>query len=342
MSWDVVSSAHEVLAALPEIIVQIDGDHMIRTVNRYESSIFSRPPYPGAYLDQVLEDGAHRIVSDLIGTVAQGGTADAENNTERERLWISAQRLESAPLTLLVFHDRTNQRSAEQAVADLIRDRSSFLASIGHELRAPLTAVVEFADLLSEPSPKLDEAARHAMAKAMTDQAWDLAGIVEDLLAVARIEIGELTAVSVPVNLVANVAQVIESMGTRGSGVVVDGDRTITGLGDPARFRQVVRNLLSNALSHGAEPITVEVTADSTFAALRVRDHGPGVDRESEESIFDEYTNTNTRGRVGIGLWVSREIISQMGGQLSYRREGDQTIFQGMIPVLKTSRGDER
>jgi two-component system sensor histidine kinase MtrB len=337
LSWDLVSSAHEMLAALPEIIVQVDADFRIRTVNRPESPVFRRVPSRGDYLEEVFERKALDIIEDLIDRAQRTSDAAAEYDTGSELFRVTAQRLESAPLTLVVFEDRTSLRHAEQALSDLVKERSSFLASVSHELRTPLTAVVGYANLLAKPHPGLDEAARSAMVEVLTDQAWDLAGIVEDLLAVARSEIGELRVVGVPVNLTANAAQVIESMGGRGSRIVVTGEKAITGVGDPARFRQIVRNLLSNALTHGDEPVTVEVIADETHAALRVRDRGPGVPERLAESIFDRYTTGDeayTPGRVGIGLWISRVLISLMGGHLTYRREREETVFQATIPLF--------
>ncbi|MGH8915908.1 MAG: sensor histidine kinase [Acidimicrobiia bacterium] len=336
LSWDVVSSAQEVLSVLPETIVQVDHDFRVITVNRLDSRIFVTPPSPGAFLDELVPGPTLQVIERLVVAARETGIAEADYDTVEERFRLTAKRLETVPMFLLVFQNVTGLRRAEEAVEEVVRDRSSFLASVSHELRTPLTAVVGYANLLSEPHPNLDEDARNCMVQDMTDQAWDLAGIVEDLLAVARTEIGELTVVSVPVNLRANIAQVIEAMGRRGDQVTVSGDRSIMGLGDPARFRQIVRNLLSNALTHGEEPVTVEVVADDTFAAVQVRDSGPGVHEALAESIFDQYTSgdTYTPGRVGIGLWICRELASQMGGHLTYRREPGETVFQATLPAL--------
>lgn len=338
---DLGSNADEVLSTLPETIVQIDANFRIRTVNRSESPVFLRVPAPGDRLEEVFVAKAISVIAGLIDNAQRTGEADADYDNGPEKFWITARRLKSAPHTLLVFHDRTSLRYAEQAFADLVRDRSSFLASVSHELRTPLTAVLGYANLLARPNPHLDEATRSVMAQDMTDQAWDLAGIVEDLLAVARTEIGELRVVSVPVNLAANAAQIIESMGARGSRVMVSGDMTVTGVGDPARFRQIVRNLLSNALTHGSEPVNVEINYDKTYAVLRVKDRGPGVPDVLAESIFNQYVtgvDAHTPGRVGIGLWISRELTSLMGGHLTYRREPDETVFQATIPLFEGTR----
>ncbi|HEY5579085.1 MAG TPA: HAMP domain-containing sensor histidine kinase, partial [Acidimicrobiia bacterium] len=183
-------------------------------------------------------------IAELIDKAQRTGSSEGEVDTGTEEFRVTARRLETAPWTLLMIHEKSGFESAERVVVDLVRERSNVLVSVSDELRTPLSAVLGYANLLAEPDSDLDEVARTAMVQDMTDQAWDLAGIVEDLLAVARAEIGDLNVVSVPVNLIANVAQVIESMGSRGREVKVLGDKTITGHGDPARFRQIVRNLL--------------------------------------------------------------------------------------------------
>ena len=336
--WDLVPDSDEVLSALPMIVAQVDADFRIKTVNRSESRIFRQVPAPGDRLEEVFRGRTVGAIATLIDKAQRTGTADDEINTGSELFWVTAKRLESAPLTLLVFQDRTSLTRSEQALVDLVKERSSFLASVSQELRTPLTAVLGYASLLAEPNPDLDEAARSAMVQDMTDQAWDLAGFVEDLLAVARTEIGELRVGRVPVNLSANVAQVIEAMGGRGGGVRVTGDRTITGVGDPAGFRQIVRNLLSNALIHGAEPVTVEVALSGRDVALSISDRGPGVPEGLAESMFEHHvagSDLYAQGRVGIGLWISRELASLMGGRLSYRRESGESVFRATLPRLE-------
>jgi two-component system sensor histidine kinase MtrB len=283
----------------------------------------------------VFRGRAVGTIASLIDRAQRFDTAEAEIDTGTEMFQADARRLTSAPLTLLIFQNRTIEKQVQVDLAD-VRDRSGFLTSVSDELRTPLTVVLSYAKLLAEPDVELDDSVRTTMVQDMTDQAWDLAGVVEDLLAVARTEMGELNVVTVPVNLVANVAQVIESMGSRGGPISVIGDRTVTALGDPARFRQIVRNLLSNALSHGSEPITVEVSRTDTGAKLRVKDRGSGLSDELAVSVFDHAVTgdiTLTPGRIGIGLWISRELTGLMGGRLAYHRERGESIFEVTLPV---------
>lgn len=336
----------EVLAALPATIVQVDVGLRIRLVNRVGAPIFRDSPVVGAHVREVFDGDVADMIVHLVGAAQKSGTASVEFDHGRERFRATATRLGSVPLSLVVFDNVTSWSLAEQALVDLIQDKSSFLDSVSHKLRTPLTAVLGYATLLADtesgPAVSLDEATRSSMVQDMTDQAWDLAGIVEDLVTVGRVEIGELRVVSVPVNVAANAAQVVESIGAQRNQVAITGDCTITGVGDPARFRQIVRNLVSNALTHGRAPVVVEVFGNGNEAGLRVRDRGPGVDAHLIESIFDQYTTGTSvaaPGRIGIGLWISRELTSLMGGRLAYVREGRETVFQVTIPAAADTSG---
>lgn len=333
---DLSPGALEVLGSLPETIVQLDQDFRLRSVNRPRSPIFLREATEGDLIQDLLEDEAAMVIKALVENAQIMGDAIAEHHTGSDLFRVTAKRMSAVPHTLLVFRNITGIRDAGQTLVDLVRYRSNFLASVGHELRTPLTAVIGYADLLSNPDPDLDDSARESMVRDMTDQAWDLAGLVDDLLALARAELGELGVVSVPVSIGANVAQVIESMGARGRRVAVAGDPNVTGRGDPAKYRQVLRNLLSNALTHGSEPIAVDVASSDGHAVARIIDHGLGLPNDLAESAFNQYTmgTAGAPGHTGVGLWICRELSTLMGGHLEYRRQGNRTVFEAAIPLL--------
>lgn len=329
-------AANEILATLPETIVQIDHDWAIEHVNRPESPVFVRRANRGDRLDEVLAPEASEAVIGLIDNAQVTGGALAEYHSGSDLYRVTARPLSSAPLTLLVFKNITGIRGAGQAIVDLVRERSTFLAAVSNELHSPLAAVVGYARLLSNTEAALDDETRSAMVRHMTDQAWDLAGIVEDLLTVAHAELGELHLVKVQVNVGANVAQVLESMGTRGSSVTVIESEDVFATGDPARFRQVIRNLLSNALRHGREPVTVEISGQVSEALVLVKDAGDGVGEELAQLIADQNTSgySSSPGSLGLGLWICHELTRLMGGGLAYDRVDGETVFKAAIPMI--------
>jgi signal transduction histidine kinase len=329
-------AANEILATLPETIVQIDHDWAIAHVNRPESPVFVRRANRGDRLDEVIAPEASETVTGLIDNAQITGGALAEYHSGSDLYRVTARPLSSAPLTLLIFKNITGIRSAGQTIVDLVRDRSTFLAAVSNELHTPLAAVVGYANLLADTDAALDDATRSAMVRHMTDQAWDLAGVVEDLLTVAHAELGELHLVKVQVNVGANVAQVLESMGFRGSSVTVIESEDVYGTGDPARFRQVIRNLLSNALRHGREPVTVEIKRDVGEALVLVKDAGDGVGEELARLITDQNASgySSSPGSLGLGLWICHELTRLMGGGLTYERVDGETVFKAAIPMI--------
>lgn len=331
----ITPAANEILATLPEVIVQVDQDWKIAHVNRPESPVFSRKANRGDRLDDVIVPEAAEPVIGLIDNAQMTGGALAEYRSGSDLYRVTARPLTSAPLTLLVFKNITGIRSAGQTIVDLVRDRSTFLAAVSHELHTPLSAVVGYANLLADSDSDLDQEKRSDLVRDMTDQAWDLAGIVEDLVTVANAELGELHLAKVQVNIGANVAQVLESMGARGNSVMVVEGSEVHGIGDPARYRQVVRNLLSNALRHGREPITVEITKSGNEAVLLVCDSGDGVDARLEELMSEQLAGREpSPGDLGLGLWICHELTRLMGGSLTYAHLDGETVFKAAIPLL--------
>lgn len=333
---DESSTFREILSNLPEVIVRVDDESRVVEVNRPDSAVFGRTPRTGAPLSDLFDGDSLQLIEHLVKTASATGAADGELEIGSELYRVVARQLLSESGVLVYFQDITVRRRAEHTLMEVVRDKSNFLETVSHQLRAPLTAVVAYADMLSKADTELDDATRTAMVEHMTDRAWDLAGIVEDLLAIARTDIGDLRVVSLPVDLTANATQVIESMGYRGADIEITGARGVNGMGDPTRFRQIVRNLLSNALGHGAEPVAVEITVDGDRAVMAVKDHGPGVSPEMEKKLFTRFVTSGDPGtpdRVGIGLRVSFELAALMGGEIAYSREDGLSVFRTWLPL---------
>lgn len=326
----------EVLGVLTETIVQVDDELSVLQVNHPRSEVFRRPPRLGEPLGWALGQAASDLLESLADAARQSGRAVGEHLVGQKHYRLAVNRLESGPLFVIVFEDVTSRRTAEKALMETVRGKSSVLASVGNELQGPLKAVIAYAGMLARPESDFDESYRQALVEHMADQAWGLAGIIDDLLAVAHTEIGDLHVAEVPVNLFANTAQVLESMGERGTRITVTGDRSTTALGDPGRLRQVVRNLLSNALVHGAEPITIDLSSAGGHAVVRVKDRGKGVPPElgSQELFTRPVEGAGDGQRTGIGLWVASELAGLMKGRIEYRREYGLTIFEVTLRLL--------
>jgi signal transduction histidine kinase/EAL domain-containing protein (putative c-di-GMP-specific phosphodiesterase class I) len=220
---------------------------------------------------------------------------------------------------------------------ELGRSKDEFLAAMSHELRTPLTAVVGFAEVLREGRHNFNAGERNELIELVADQAAETGQIVEDLLVAARADMGQLSMKPEDVDL----RQEAEA-------VTVGWDRhqrarlTIRGTAhawvDPLRVRQILRNLLINALRHGGDRIEARIWEGTSTVTVEVADNGPGVSAAERERIFEPYHRVSEGDReratsVGLGLTVARRLARLMDGDLTYRRGPGETVFELTLPA---------
>lgn len=232
------------------------------------------------------------------------------------------------------FRQRTEDAAEVERLQEISHAKDRFLASVGHELRTPLTGVVGFTSLLRDPNSQLTDEERERMIESIGHESSDLAGIIDDLLVAARSELDMVTVTSenVPLRrLVEEVIEVTRDERARGVTVVSDEDE-ILAIGDPARIRQVVRNLLVNACRYGGDRIEARLVRDGGDVVFQMADNGDGLPRGKWERIFEPYQRAHTietmPAALGIGLSVSRNLSRLMGGDLTYRHENGWSVFE--------------
>jgi len=177
------------------------------------------------------------------------------------------------------------------------------------------------------------------MVELLVQESADLTNIVDDLLVAAKSDLGRLEVMSVPVDLKAQAAQAVEIIETERSRIVSLPTTPTRCLGDPARVRQIVRNLISNALKYGGEEISIEAVIHDQMGALQVRDNGKGIPRDQQQRIFEAYERGDqpaglTRS-LGLGLHISRSLAHRMGGDLTYRYENGMSVFELTLPLVE-------
>jgi signal transduction histidine kinase len=235
-----------------------------------------------------------------------------------------------AAAVLAVSARLRHQREVEK-MRSLDRQKDDFLATVSHELRTPLTSIVGFADALREANVELSRADQVEMIEFIADEADAMEGIVQDLLVVARLQQGGVVPVTCRViqDLAAEVSRI------RSSPTTVSGNAAA--FADPARLRQIIRNLFDNSVRHGLPPIEVTIEADGEQARVRVQDSGPGIGAAAVPQLFDRYrSGPNHEGlptSTGIGLWLSRELARLMGGDLRLVGTGKGAAFELTLPV---------
>lgn len=232
---------------------------------------------------------------------------------------------------------RALQREENRRRVELRHARDEFLSAVAHELRTPLTAVVGSAQLLRNPTESLDNATREEMIDILADQAVALTDLVENLLIFARTHVGDLNLQTQAVD----VGEVVDKI--TGAWSETDLDRlTVRGeaevLADPRRLKQVLRNLLSNALRHGGERIEVRIVSDEPNILIQVADNGPGIPHDIRRRMFDPYEHGEAPGQpatLGLGLTVARSLAQRMGGQLTYHTRPTESLFALSLPAAR-------
>jgi signal transduction histidine kinase len=217
---------------------------------------------------------------------------------------------------------RTRSEMAQMVETNRQTDR--LLSMVSHELRTPLTIVVGFLDELCGGWKQFDEDELESMLVAANTAALDVADLVSDLLVRERIVAQtHLVTNSVPVDGFVAVERVIRRFAASVDLALV-GPTSLPVLADPLRLRQIMRNLLDNAVKHGGSPITLSFESFGEFGRIRVSDGGPGVSACCLPGLFELDKETVEHGHPGrpdshgFGLPISRFLATAMGGDLTY------------------------
>ncbi|MEX1093471.1 MAG: HAMP domain-containing sensor histidine kinase, partial [Acidimicrobiia bacterium] len=251
----------------------------------------------------------------------------------------SNENLEATITARTVELKRTNGHLTQQLAL-----KDGFVAAVSHELRTPLTSVLGFAEELDTQWPNLADEDRRDLLGTVVDQARELSMLVEDLLVAARIDRNSLHILNQPVSVATLFEKLIstfdKTLSTRiewhpGSAVV---------MADALRVRQIIRNLVMNAIRHGGPQIHVSATTLDEQVTIEVADSGDPIPEDEHELIFESfYASQRVQGlapSVGLGLAISRRLAQMMAGELTYRHHEGWGKFSLTLPngagVLET------
>jgi CheY-like chemotaxis protein len=236
-------------------------------------------------------------------------------------------------------------RQSEAELQAANRAKDEFLATLSHELRTPMTAIMGWSKLLSE---ELDEETRLVAIDAIQKSSATQSQLIEDLLDVSRITAGKMKIDPEAIELapVVHAAASAVAPAAEAKGVIVNlevPDTPVVVFGDPARLQQVVWNLLSNAVKFTPPDghVVVRLAIAGNEAVLDVIDSGQGIEPQFLPHVFERFrqadsSTTRAYTGLGLGLAIVRHLVEMHGGKVSAHSEGEQkgSRFTVRLPVL--------
>ena len=239
-----------------------------------------------------------------------------------------------------VLHESLRARDEQ------LRTRDQFLSHVSHELRSPLSVVHQFASLLIDGVGGPLTADQQDLMAVLMRNTGQLKVMIDDLLEVTRAESGRLRiechAVELSDLLTETAAAYRPRADLRGIQLTIEFGDLPTALADAERLREVLANLLDNALKFTPDGgrITVEAAQQADTVQVTVRDTGRGIRPEDEERIFRQFVqvehhNEVSRDGLGLGLYICRDLVERQGGVIwAASKFGSGTAVTFTVPIL--------
>ena len=286
---------------------------------------------------------------DAIELLAERGelrpSTQAVNVNGRE-LWLSITGVGFGDGSVYAFRDLTEERAVETL-------KSDFVSTISHELRTPLAAIYGSALTLRREDVLLGEPQRAGLLEVIASESDRLARIVNDVLWVSRLESGGLrTTIEVcdGVELARTVVEAARQYIPPSIKLDLSAPKQAPPVaGDPDKIRQVLTNLVDNAVKYSPDggKVIVEVSVATSRLRFSVRDEGLGVPPAEHRRIFEKFYRldpdlTRGVGGTGLGLYISRELLERMGGRVWVESSGEGgSTFVAELPLADLEKHSE-
>ena|GEM_PF-1116958 len=353
-----------IVDGVADALISVDGRAAVASVNPAAAVLFGfvAEDLTGAPIARILPDYAgiaaiaEANVVETVGRDARGTLFPVEFAWRRDVTRAFGE-------TIIILRDITRRVAAEEAIraahdraVEAADVKSQFLATMSHEIRTPINAVVGMSELMLQ-TPLPDEAREYATT--VRDSAESLLAIVNDILDFSQIEAGRMDLEAIPfapVVAVENATDILAAAARKkglslSTYVAPDVPRRV--LGDADRLRQVLLNLLGNAVKFTAQgSVTVRAVVDRADGPVEgrtvtlrfsVTDTGPGIANEAADQLFEPFrqadqTTRRRFGGTGLGLSISRRIVELMGGTIGFDSSlGRGSTFWCSIPFERAA-----
>lgn len=241
------------------------------------------------------------------------------------------------------------ESDARRRIEEIDRLKSEFASMVSHELKTPVSYVYNYAGALKEHNNSLNEGQRVEFLTAIQGEAQHLITLIDDIMAISLLETVGLSHRFVETDLRKLIDSVVkdQQLTTRRHTIAIKGPDSLGVRADPTRLKQVMNNLISNAIKYSPQGGPIEVrlwanTADKT-ALIYVRDHGMGVDPADVPKLFDRFSRVQRKETMaipgsGLGLYIAHHIVEAHGGTLTLQpAPGNGTIAEVTVPLSSYS-----
>ncbi|HEX7255795.1 MAG TPA: ATP-binding protein [Gaiellaceae bacterium] len=256
-------------------------------------------------------------------------------------LWLSLSGVEFDGGVVYAFRNLTEERALDEL-------KSEFVATVSHELRTPLSAIYGCAQTLRRSDVELDDDTEERLLEVIALECERLTRIVGDILLANQLDAGRLRLVQEEIDVAVLVGEVVEQMrasleeSVRVRLAITSNGRLEPVVGDGDKLRQILLNLVDNAVKYSPEGGRVEVRVERREGGLRfeVSDQGLGIAHGEQQRIFGKFYRVDpnlTRGvgGTGLGLYICRELARRMNGRVSVRsKEGEGSTFVVDLPLV--------
>jgi signal transduction histidine kinase len=281
-----------------------------------------------------------RSRSQLVGMpisalVTEGALSRNDGSTAHVNMVSAPLAVDGGPADAVFLVDVSDDEEQRRRLERTVADTDRFVASVSHEVRTPLTAVVGLSSVADEAWDELSGMERREFVRLIASQSREVAAIVEDLLVAARAGTRGIRIDLGSVDIHHELQQVLVTLEIEGRRPIA-----VTGAGhalaDAGRVRQIIRNLVTNAIRYGGETITATVHANGDMVELQVADDGHPIPEQNRDAIFEPFgrvgESSPRHDSVGLGLSVSRQLAELMNGQLSYDHRDGWSRFTLSLP----------
>jgi len=291
------------------------------------------------------------LIRDRVPAAPSGKSSEVRPETlpldlGKREVWLLISGVAFPEGTVYAFRDMTEERTLRTL-------QTEFVATISHELRTPLAAVYGAAMTLQHREGDLSEETKRTLLTVVFDESSRLSRIIDDVLWASRLEGGHVEVAiehCQPERIAASVVEAARAHLPSGITLEVQADPGLPRMAtDPDKVRQILANLLDNAVKYSPDGgrVQVRVQPDTTHVRFSIADEGLGIPSNEQPRIFEKFhrldpNQTRGVGGTGLGLYIARELVRRMNGRIWVESDvGEGSTFYVELPIEETlSRAD--